>query len=267
MFKHLRARNPIILATAAVVTLVGGAGVGLRVSRTAFTPPTELAPGLWTSKTGGGIFVLAARVGTGAVLFDAGVDPEAHGIDALLTSMKLGRADVGHVFLTHGHPDHTAAIAVLPAAKVFAGAADVDLVTGREKPEAFLIKIFALIWSNPPGRVTNPLTGAVTVPVGDGKVVQAFPVPGHTRGSYAYVFDGVLITGDIMTLAGGSLAPTPSLFDAHPAENLTAIRELARALTGVTISRVCTAHGGCTLPGQGRQLFDALVASISVAGS
>ena len=256
-------RNPLFMIALGILTLVGGVAVGLRARRSNFSPPGEVAPGLWASKTGDGVLVLAARVGAHAILFDAGVDPRAQGIAALLRAMKLSRDDIAQVFLTHGHADHTAGLAMLPAAaRTYAGAADVDLITGRARPEALLPKFFSLIWSNAPGRVTDPLSGIVTIPVGEGKSVRAFPVPGHTPGSYVYLFDGVLMSGDILTLERGQFSPGPAMFNPHPEQNLASIRALAVALTGVSLDRVCTSHGGCTAAGQGRAAFDAFTTTI-----
>ena len=262
MVPRSKARRPIILAIVAVLTLIGSAGLGLRSSRTSFTPPVEVRPGLWSSKIGGGVFVFAAQSGDKAVFFDTGMDGDAHGLAALLGAVKRTQTGVSDVFITHGHPDHTAGIAQFTNARVYAGAGDVDLVTRKASPETFLPRVFSWVWAAPAGRVSNPLTAAETITLPDQKTVRAFPVPGHTPGSFAYLFDDILIVGDIMVLEAGHLLPTPSLFNPHPDQNLASIRALATALTGLNIDRVCTSHGGCTAPGQGRALFDAFVSGL-----
>ena len=78
----------------------------------------------------------------------------------------------------------------------------------------------------------DPLTGAATIEVGerggkdgkDAKKVKAFPIPGHTPGSYAFLYDGVLFVGDAMIFKQGRLDPAIKLFEAHPDENKAAIR-------------------------------------------
>ncbi len=91
---------------------------------------------------------------------------------------------------------------------------------------------------------------------------MAYPVPGHTRGSFAYLYDGVLFPGDIMVLKDGRLETTPSLFDAHPDENKASIRALKKALGDEPIDRVCTPHGGCTPQGLGGNLLNDFVSRL-----
>ena len=76
--------------------------------------------------------------------------------------------------------------------------------------------------SYPAVTATDPLTGAATIDVSqdaDAKKVKAFPIPGHTPGSYAFLYDGVLFVGDAMVFKQGRLDPAIKLFDAHPDEN------------------------------------------------
>ena len=117
----------------------------------------------------------------------------------------------------------------------------------------------------------NPLTGAATIEVGDAeagkdpkdaKKVEAFPIPGHTPGSYAFLYDGVLFVGDAMIFKQGRLDPAIKLFDAHPAENKAAIRQLQKQIENEEIDIICTGHGGCTLKGLGRNQLIDLVARL-----
>ena len=39
------------------------------------------------------------------------------------------------------------------------------------------------------------MVGVTEVKLADGKAVRCFPAPGHTPGSYVYLYDGVLIVG------------------------------------------------------------------------
>jgi glyoxylase-like metal-dependent hydrolase (beta-lactamase superfamily II) len=133
-------------------------------------------------------------------------------------------------------------------------------------PDALAAQVMAMVIRNPGVKVSNPLRGAATIDVGGGKVVKAFPVPGHTSGSYAFLYDGVLLCGDIMILKEGRLEPTPAVFDAHPAENRDAIRSLKKQLGGQTMETICTAHGGCTPKGLGSNLLDDLIGRIGAGG-
>jgi hypothetical protein len=56
-----------------LVGLVVAAVVGARTMRGKFEPPTEIKPGI-AQVDAGGALVVAARVGSKVVLFDAGMD-------------------------------------------------------------------------------------------------------------------------------------------------------------------------------------------------
>src|SRR5687767_9731120 len=112
-----------------LVGLVVAAVVGVRTMRGKFDPPTQIKPGIAQVEAGGAL-VVAARVGTKVVLFDAGMDEQGRAVDALLKFLEASRGDVSDIFLTHGHPDHIAAVNLFPAARVHAGAAEAGWLAG-----------------------------------------------------------------------------------------------------------------------------------------
>lgn len=240
-----------------LVAIGGGGVIGMRYTRDKVSAPAMIKPDMAMTKHMGSVYVYGVRAGDGVILFDTGADPAAHPVDAVLSELKAGHGDVKHIFLTHGHFDHTAGALQFPEAKTYLGAADVDLATGKQPPESLMARLMTLAMATPPlPRITNPLTGKTTIDVGGGKSVLALPVPGHTAGSFAYLYDGVLFPGDIMVLKEGRLELTPSLFDPHPDQNKASIRSLKAMLADQTIDRVCTPHGGCTPQGLGRNLLD-----------
>jgi hydroxyacylglutathione hydrolase len=246
----------------AIAALGGGAVAAMRIGREKFTPATELKPNLVSVTNAGSIYLFAARVGPHVILFDTGADPGGHPIDAALLALRAGRADISDVFLTHGHMDHVGGANQLPKAKIHLGAGDIALAEGKAVPDAVLGKVMNKIIPAPPISVSDPLSGPASVDVGEGKSVKAFPVPGHTQGSYAFLFDGVLFVGDIMVLKQGQLETTPKPFDAHPEENKAAIRSLKTQLANENIETICTAHGGCTPKGLARNLLNELISRI-----
>jgi glyoxylase-like metal-dependent hydrolase (beta-lactamase superfamily II) len=256
---YLRALFILLVVLAALVV---GAGAAVRMGRNKVSAPSTVKPSLVSVENSGGIYVFAARVGPRVVLFDTGADPAGAPIDVALGALGGSRGDVTDVFLTHGHGDHTAGASQLPRARIHLGDGDVALAAGKATPEALMVRVMALVMPAPPVTTTDPLTGAATIDVGEGKSVKAVPVPGHTPGSYAFLFDGVLFVGDIMVLKQGRLEPTPRLFDPRPEENRAAIRSLKLQLAGDTVDIVCTAHGGCTPKGLGQNLLDEIVTRI-----
>jgi glyoxylase-like metal-dependent hydrolase (beta-lactamase superfamily II) len=246
----------------AVVAVAGFGAMGMRASRDKTSSVFEIKPGLYGARSGGGIYLFAARTGSTAVLFDTGADPGARPVDALLGPVGLGRANVHEIFLTHGHFDHIAGVISLPGAKVHLGLPDVGLAGGTTPPEALAVKVLALAMQPDPVRVTDPISDRQTIPIGEGKSVKAIPMPGHTPGSYAFLYDGVLFVGDSMIFKEGRLETTPALFDARPEENRAAIRSLKTQLVADPVETVCTAHGGCTPKGLGRNLLDDLISRV-----
>src|SRR5438067_7903510 len=102
-------KRALKIAGLVLVALVVLAPIGMRMSRGGFKPPIEVKPG-FMSIDAGGVEVYAARAGSKVILFDASMDEQGRAVDALLASMKATRADVSDVFVTHGHPDHIAAV-------------------------------------------------------------------------------------------------------------------------------------------------------------
>jgi len=239
-----------------LIGLVVAAVVGARTMRGKFEPPTEIKPGI-AQVDAGGALVVAARVGSKVVLFDAGMDEKGRAIDALLTLLKASRADVSDIFLTHGHPDHIAGVNLFPKARVHGGAADAGWLAGTERPTLLLPRIMTAIMPSTSARLTDPLHGPAEVKLEGGKVVRCLPAPGHTPGSYVYLYDGVLVVGDIMRLQQDHLAALPGPVDNNPEQNKQAVRNLKPLLKDAQIEFVSTAHGGTTPPGQGRRMLDA----------
>jgi glyoxylase-like metal-dependent hydrolase (beta-lactamase superfamily II) len=258
----MRAIKALFIVLIILVLLAGGAAVAMRMSRGKASDPIDVKANIVAVTSGFGAYVFAAKVGPHVIFFDTGVDPQGHPLDAALGALHAGRNDVSDVFLTHGHMDHTAGAGQLDKAKIHLGAGDVALAEGKAEPEAMLGKVFNKVIPSPPVNVSDPLKGTASVDLGDGKTVKAFPVPGHTPGSYAFLYDGVLFVGDIMVFKQGQLEPPPKMFDAHPEENKAAIRSLKMQLAGETVDTVCTAHGGCTPKGLGRNLLEDLISRV-----
>jgi glyoxylase-like metal-dependent hydrolase (beta-lactamase superfamily II) len=244
-----------------LVGLVVAVVVGARTMRGKFEAPTEIKPGI-AQVDAGGALVVGARVGGKVVLFDAGMDEQGRAIDALLGFLKASRGDVSDIFLTHGHPDHIAGVNLFPAARVHAGAADAGWLAGTERPTLLLPRLMTAIMPTVRARLTDPLAGVTEVKLAEGKVVRCLPAPGHTPGSYVYLYDGVLIVGDIMRLTRDQLAALPGPVNNNPEQNKQAVRALKPLLEHAQIDFVSTAHGGTTPPGQGRRMLDAHFAAL-----
>jgi hydroxyacylglutathione hydrolase len=257
----MRAIKNLFVLLIIVAMLAGVAAIALRVMRGKPSGVEEIKQGIVVGSSVSS-YVYAAKVGSKVILFDAGADPEGKPIDALLAWLHAGRGDITDLFLSHGHGDHTAGAAGLKNVRIRLGSGDLALSEKKVPPEALAGKAFTTAMGFPAVTATDPLTGAATIDVGQGtdaKKVKAFPIPGHTPGSYAYLYDGVLFVGDAMIFKQGRLDPAIKLFDAHPAENKAAIRQLQKQIENEEIDIICTGHGGCTPKGLGRNQLTDLV--------
>ncbi|MDJ0767377.1 MAG: MBL fold metallo-hydrolase [Ilumatobacter sp.] len=117
--------------------------------------------------------------GTEAAVVDTGIEGSAGQIGDALATLGAGFDDVGHVVLTHRHPDHVGSlpevIELAPTATAYAGAGDIP-------------------------NITSPVD---LVAVGDGDDVlglQVYDTPGHTAGSISLLDPGIglLIAGDAL---------------------------------------------------------------------
>jgi hydroxyacylglutathione hydrolase len=175
-------------------------------------------------------------------LIDACNDPQAKAV--LLALSRRGRtaAAVKAVFLTHGDRDHTAGVLAFPQASVLALEPDVALAEGRE------VRMFK--WLRSPKdtgvRVTRALADGEVVELSQ-VPVRVYAVPGHTRGSAAFLARGVLFMGDSAEATSeGALAPAKRLTSDDPALNEASLKKLAQTLAPVAaeVKAIAPAHSG-----------------------
>jgi hydroxyacylglutathione hydrolase len=200
-----------------------------------------LAPGVETVRDGFvSAFVLDVAPGVVA-LVDCGNDGAGKALLAALARRGLGPSAVAAVFLTHGHPDHTAGCHLFPGAQVYALEPEVALIGGAAK-------------------VTRPLKDGDGTNVG-GLHVETFATPGHTPGSAVYFADGVLFFGDSASGGkDGSLLPAVRLFSKDPAQNVSSLKALAARLRprAEEVKVLAFAHSG---PLQGLAPLEAFAAT------
>jgi glyoxylase-like metal-dependent hydrolase (beta-lactamase superfamily II) len=248
--------KPLLARLVAIAVLLPVAGFALsRWWIGATTPPVVVGPGL-VAEENAGVWLYAARLGGGMALVDAGRDPLGRPIDAALSALGARRAQVADVYLTHGHPAETSGLAAVPAARVHAGLGDLDLISGRERAGRGLDRMIGYALPRGHAQVSDPISGERTEGDGADRIL-ALPVPGHSPGSTAYLLRGVLFAGDALSLRDGRLVPGPRFMSADPTRAARAVAALARRLADVPVSRICTAHAGCSPEGSGSALLAA----------
>ncbi len=169
-------------------------------------------------------------VGDGhVVLIDAGNDPKGAPLLAELARRHVGPDAVTAIFFTHGHPDHIAGASLCPNATLYALDAEVALVEGREGSHGPLTSILG---AKPTGLHVRGLSDGAITTVGT-KSIRAIAIPGHTRGSAAYLVNGVLFLGDSAAMkTDGKLAPPPWALSDDLAKDRASLIALGKTLAG-----------------------------------
>jgi glyoxylase-like metal-dependent hydrolase (beta-lactamase superfamily II) len=186
-----------------------------------------LAPGVTIVKDG---FVSVAMLDVGpdeVALVDCGNDKRAKTTIAALADRKLTPTSVVAIFLTHGHPDHTAGCRVFPSAEVYAMQDEVALIGNAAE-------------------VKHPLKDGDVAQIGALRV-EAFATPGHTAGSAVYFARGVLFFGDSAGGAkDGTMMPAVRLFSKDPDRNVSSLKSLEARLQSraAEVNTLAFAHTG-----------------------
>ena len=184
----------------------------------------------------------------GVVLVDAGNDRQAKPILLALARRNLGPDAVKAILLTHGDRDHTAGVLAFPHAEVMALEPDVALAEGREARGIF--KLAGTPHANGI-KVGRTLHDGETLTLGNLEV-RVFAVPGHTRGSAAFLARGVLFMGDSAEATkDAKLAAGKRLFTESPVQNRASLRQLAQRLapSASEVKAIACAHSGLLTSG------------------
>ena len=196
------------------------------------------------------VTVAFVPMGTGEMaLIDAGNDKSGKAILAELARRQLSTDAVKAILLTHGHPDHTAAILLFPNAQVMALGPEVALVEGRAGAHGPLTRLMPV---SPTGvKVTRVLQDGEVVMLGQ-LTVRVFAVPGHTAGSAAYLVNGVLFLGDAAdTTSDAAIKPAPWVFSDSQAQDRASLVYLDQRLIqdGSDVKAIAFAHSGVLVKG------------------
>jgi glyoxylase-like metal-dependent hydrolase (beta-lactamase superfamily II) len=227
------------IIVAALVVIVGALGYSAFGDSSPIVAG-PLAPGVETVKDEFvSVFFLDAGAGKVA-LIDAGNDKTGAAILAALSRRNLAPDAVSAILLTHGHPDHTAACKLFPAAAVYALDTETALIGDAAK-------------------VTHPLKDGEAFDVGE-LHIEVFAVPGHTPGSAVYLARNVLFFGDSAgTSAKGEMKKAVWIFTKDNAQNVASLKTLEARLAprAPDVKQLAFAHTG---PIAGFQAFASFAA-------
>jgi len=222
--------------------------------------PIRLSPHVYalpieTSLMGGPTTIFPALIlddAQGVTLVDTGIPGMQDDFAAALGTLGLGWDDVKQIIVTHHDLDHIGSLPAIVAATgagVLALQAEVPYVQGEKPGQKQPTP--EMIAGMPPemqARFANPPKATVTRVLQDGEVidiaggVKVIATPGHTVGHLSlYVQqEGVLITGDAMTSAGGRLNGPMKRATPDMPEALRSVQKLAQE----PATTILTYHGG-----------------------
>jgi glyoxylase-like metal-dependent hydrolase (beta-lactamase superfamily II) len=194
--------------------------------------------------------IYAARVDGGVIVIDLGWVGAEGRLREALARIGAKPEEVTAVFLTHSHRDHIAAWPLLRKARFHLGANEIDLFTGRAEHEGWAARAVDEVNEvRRPGRGELDFVGIAhdTAIVFGTDTVRAYPVPGHTAGSMAYLFRGTLFVGDAVGWAPVlGYGPAKPRYTDDLALSKRSVAALWKKLEGREVTRVCTAHGRCS---------------------
>ena len=211
-------------------------------------PPNAVAAtttGPWAS------MIYAARTDSGVIVIDLGWTGSEDVLPGLVRQLGATPADVRFVFLTHAHRDHIAAWPLVRQARFIIGAAEIPAFTGDAHYAGWANKVGDELNEYPRPRadelVLVPVAADTAIPLGR-DTVFTFPIPGHTPGSTAYLFRGILFGGDAFNWRPGSgFQGARPEFSYSVALSRESLRALWQRLPPERTRVMCTAHGKCAV--------------------
>jgi hydroxyacylglutathione hydrolase len=178
---------------------------------------------------------------SGAVLVDTGGDVEGQVLLHELSVQGLNPEDVHSILLTHGHLDHWSGAHLFPNARVWVGPGEAAILRGQFPLKSPVGRLLGLLPRPPvPQRLEAARDGEELEL--DGEKVLAVHVPGHTPGSMAYLWRGVLFSGDSLVRSNSGLAPAPFFLSESRAQNVASLHKLLE----LPFTRAADGHSGLT---------------------
>ena len=194
--------------------------------------------------------IYLARTDSGVIAVDLGWVAAGPAIRGGLRRLGADTADVTRVFLTHSHRDHVRGWRAVRGSAFHLALPDVPTFTGGVPHHDLSSRVAAAVFpraypGDPDSLDVRPFSRDTLFVLGS-DTLRAFTMPGHTAGSAAYLFRGVLFVGDALAytyLGGFRLAKRPFTVDWE--QNRASVASLWERVTPYRVDWVCTSHAKC----------------------
>jgi glyoxylase-like metal-dependent hydrolase (beta-lactamase superfamily II) len=203
------------------------------------TPVEEPFPGVFASYAGETVFLI--RCGEKSVLVDTGY---LHNTDAHLDNFEAAGVDldtIAVIFTTHPHVDHVAGLAHARERLKCPVVAHKNAVHIIERGDRVLSAAYMPFvgWDFPfPAcEVDEAIDDGDTLSVGE-TTFTAVHTPGHTPGCVSYLWDGKLISGDVL-FANGRIG----WMDAHWGSNFLDMLDTLDRIDKIAPDHLLPTHG------------------------
>jgi glyoxylase-like metal-dependent hydrolase (beta-lactamase superfamily II) len=198
--------------------------------------------------------IYAARTDSGVMVVDLGWAGAGHRLRNKLRGMGVEPGDVTDVFLTHSHRDHIAAWRAVRGARFHLWLPEQPLFEGTKRHvdlPSRAARSSAGDAGPRPGEVDVRPFGGDTAFVIGADTVRAYSVPGHTAGSAAYLFRGVLFVGDaVARKPWRGYAGADPVFSMDTRMNRQSLIGLFARVPMERVQWVCNAHAKCSRPSE-----------------
>lgn len=196
-----------------------------------------------------------ARTDSGVIAIDLGWTGAEEKIVEALGELGATPHDVRYVFLTHAHRDHIHAWPLVRQARFVMGAAEVPYFTGMREYQETLPRLGDQLVEPQREGIDSldivPVAGDTAFVLGR-DTLYAYPVPGHTPGSTAYLLRQTLFGGDAINWRPlqGFAGARPE-FSEDVNESRASMRALWARLGPDRVRIVCSAHAKCAVADSG----------------
>jgi glyoxylase-like metal-dependent hydrolase (beta-lactamase superfamily II) len=195
----------------------------------------------------------AARTDGGVVLFDLGWYGVEGALERGLARIGARPDEVTDVFLTHSHRDHIAGWNAVRQARFHLHRDELPLFLAEIRHADLPSRAASAVLASPapwPEEIAVRPFSDDTVWAFGADTLRAFVVPGHTAGSTAYLFRGILFAGDAIHRSPVSgFGPAPPLVTDDVRTGHASVERLFERALPHGVRWVCTAHGKCAPPG------------------